>query len=142
MPAAFKGATDQLDAAVPCLSEPLPPGLVAEVHRTKGIRAFGERDSAGAQQMFAAARTIEPGFRFPYNLIPDGNPIRDAYLALDLGARTTEELPPPGRGDLRFDGYTSRARPTSWPTVVQHVQADGTVSFKPVAAAERSRELA
>jgi hypothetical protein len=125
----FKAATDDLDAVLPCLTEALPPPVIAEVHRTKGIRAFGERDTEQAQHMFAAARTIEPGYRFPYNLIPDGNPIRSAYMAVDTGLAPTTELPDPASGDLRVDGYSSRSRSAAWPSLVQYLKADGTVQF-------------
>lgn len=125
----FKAATDDLDAVLPCLTEALPPPVIAEVHRTKGIRAFGERDAELAGLMFAAARTIEPGYRFPYNLIPEGNPIREAYLAVDLGNAPTTPLQQPGIGDLRIDGYSTLDRPTAWPTLVQYLRADGTVDF-------------
>ncbi len=126
---AFKAATNHLDEVLPCLTEALPPPVIAEVHRTKGIRAFGERDAEGAGRMFAAARTIEPGYRFPYNLIPDGNPIREAYLSVDIGNAPSESLAKPGVGDLRIDGYSTLKRPTAWPTLVQYLRADGTVDF-------------
>jgi hypothetical protein len=122
---AFKASTDVLDAAIPCLADPLAPKLIAEIHRTKGIRAFGE----AAGRMWAAARTIDPGYRFPYNLIPDGNPIREAYLAVDVAERTVETLEAPSTGDLRFDGYSTVDRPASFPTFAQYVRADGGVAF-------------
>lgn len=126
---AFKAATDRLDAALPCLNEALPPTLVAEIHRTKGIRAFGERDAETAGLMWAAARSIEPGYRFPYNLIPDGNPIREGYLSVDLADRTVESMEAPNAGDLRFDGYSTLDRPSSFPALVQYIRSDGAVDF-------------
>jgi len=126
---AFMEAATALDAALPCVSEPLAPKLIAEVHRTKGIRAFGERQAEAAGLMWAASRSIDPGYRFPYNLIPDGNPIREAYLEVDVSARTVETLEKPNSGDLRFDGYSTVDRPASFPTFVQYVRADGGVGF-------------
>jgi len=124
----FKGATDALDAVLPCLSEALPPRVVAEIHRTKGIRAFGERDPM-AEQMFAAARTIEPGYRFPTTLVPEGNPIRSTYQSVDISTAPREAVPRPGQGDLRIDGYSSTQRPTAWPTLVQYLTPEGSVGF-------------
>jgi len=125
---AFKGATDDLDAVLPCLGEALTPRVIAEVHRTKGIRAFGERDPM-AEQMFAAARTIEPGYRFPTTLVPEGNPVRTTYQSVDISTAPREEVPRPGMGDLRIDGYSSNQRPIAWPTLVQYLEADGDVGF-------------
>ncbi len=126
---AFVEATEALDIALPCLAEPLAPKLIAEIHRTKGIRAFGEREAEAAGLMWAASRSIDPGFRFPYNLIPDGNPVREAYLAVDVAERTVETVDPPSTGDLRFDGYSTVDRPANFPTLVQYVRPDGGVAF-------------
>src|SRR5688500_15029340 len=71
---AFGAATDRIDAVLPCLGEPMSRHLAAEVHRTKGIRAVTER-SPDASRYFAAARTIEPAYKFPSTLIPEGNPV-------------------------------------------------------------------
>jgi len=125
---AFKAATDRLDGVLPCLSEALQPRVIAEIHRTKGIRAFGERDPM-AELMFAAARTIEPGYRFPTTLVPEGNPIRTTYQSVDTSSVPREEVPRPGSGDLRIDGYSSNQRPTSWPTLVQYLEPNGSVGF-------------
>src|SRR5688572_19383475 len=69
---AFVTATDRVDAVVPCLGEPMTPHLAAEVHRTKGIRAVTERNP-DASRYFAAARSLEPAYKFPSTLIPEGN---------------------------------------------------------------------
>ena len=126
---AFVASATALDETLPCLADPLSPKLIAEIHRTKGIRAFGEREAEAAGLMWAAARSIDPSYRFPYNLIPDGNPIREAYLQVDVSERTVESLEPPSTGDLRFDGYSTVDRPASFPTVVQYVRPDGGVAF-------------
>jgi hypothetical protein len=78
----FVKTTDALDLAIPCLGEPLTRHLAAEIHRTKGIRAVSERDPE-APLVFAAARTIEPAYKFPSTLIPEGNPVRLAYAEVD-----------------------------------------------------------
>lgn len=125
---AFVTATDRIDAIVPCLAEPMSRHLAAEVHRTKGIRAVTER-SPDAPRYFAAARTIEPAYKFPSTLIPEGNPVRTAYAAFDLKSGGYDPVPPPREGALTLDAGTKLYRPTDWPTLAQYMGADGAIAW-------------
>ena len=125
---AFVAATDQVDAVVPCLGEPITRHLSAEVHRTKGIRAVTER-SPDAARYFAAARTIEPAYKFPSTLIPEGNPVRTEYGTFDLASGGFEPLPPPREGTLTLDAATKLYRPTGWPTLAQYMGPDGAIGW-------------
>lgn len=123
---ALKAATDRLHALLPCLVDPLTRQLAADVHRYLGVRAFGDRDPA-APTYFAAARAIDPDRRFPPSLVPAGNPLLEAWTAIDPATRTVEHAPPPAAGTLQFDARTTLERPTSWPTLFQRLDADGAV---------------
>lgn len=125
---AFVAATDRIDAVVPCLAEPMTPHLAAEVHRTKGIRAVTERNP-DASRYFAAARTIEPAYKFPSTLIPEGNPVRREYGAFDLQSGGYDALPAPREGTLTLDAGTKLFRPTEWPTLAQYMGADGAIAW-------------
>jgi hypothetical protein len=127
-PDQFVQATDRLDGLLPCLAEPLSRHLAAEVHRTKGIRAVSERDP-GASRFFAAARALEPAYKLPSTLIPEGHPVRTEYAAFDLTTGGFEPLPPPAEGTLTLDASPKLYRPTSWPTIAQYLGADGSVRF-------------
>jgi hypothetical protein len=124
----FVETTDAVDLALPCLGEPITRHLAAEIHRTKGIRAVSERDP-DAERIFAAARSIEPAYKFPSTLIPDGNPVRIEYSRFDLATGTVERLPDPAGGSLMLDGTSNLWRPIAWPTVAQYLAADGAVSW-------------
>lgn len=124
--ARFVAATDAIDRLLPCLGEPISRHLAAEVHRTRGIRAVTDRDP-DASRMFAAARTLEPAYKFPSTLIPEGNPVRVEYAAFDLAKGTFETLRPPSEGTLQLDGRSQPFRPNDWPTVAQYLNADGGV---------------
>ena len=124
--AAFKAATDSARALLPCLSEPLPRTLAASFHRAMGLRLFVDRDSESAQLAFAAARSVEPLYRFPTTLVPEGHPVRVQYGAypVELG----EYLPvaqPAGR--ITFDGTDVLQRPLSWPSIVQIYDEAGQI---------------
>lgn len=125
---AFRSHVDGTGLLLPCLGEPISPRLAANLHRLVGIRAFGGRDPL-AERAFAAARHIEPNYQFSLSLIPDGNPVRDAYEQVALDKRSTLPIDPPSSGQILVDGSASDQRPLSWPAVVQWVDDDQTVQF-------------
>ncbi|MCB9760216.1 MAG: hypothetical protein H6739_10310 [Alphaproteobacteria bacterium] len=123
---AFNAATTQAAEILPCLSEPLPRPLAATFHRTRGLRLFVERDIEGARLSFAAARSIEPAYRFPTDLVPEGNPVLQEYGAVDVEAGTWLPLPEP-EGRVTFDGRDELSRPVDWPTIMQIFDIAGQV---------------
>lgn len=127
--AAFKEATDRLDALLPCLEDPVTRNVAASVHRFKGIRAFADRDLEAATVMFRAGRVLEPGFAFPDDLIPPGNPIRTAYEQVDYGEPKFETLPTPdGGGYVQLDGRSTNQRPLTWATLFQRFDGSGALA--------------
>jgi len=124
----FVETTDAVDLALPCLGEPITRHLAAEIHRTKGIRAVSERDPH-APRIFAAARSIEPAYKFPSTLIPEGNPVRIEYASFDLATGKVERVASPTEGTLMLDGAQSAWRPIEWPTVAQYLRADGAIAW-------------
>jgi len=126
--AAFKAATDRIQTVLPCMVDPVPSNVAAEVHRYLGIRAVGDRDLEVAAQRFAAARVLEPDYDFPLSLIPEGNPVRTAYTRLSLDDPQYEDVPPPADGGyLQFDGRISDQRARAWHTLVQRFDGTGRV---------------
>lgn len=125
---AFDGATDAALGLLPCVSEPMSRQLAASVHRFVGLRRFVDRDLDAARSSFAAARSIEPGFAFASSFVPDDNPVRVEYAAIDPATGAGAEAPPVDGGYLLFDGSIGTTRPTSFPTIVQVMNGDGTVS--------------
>ena len=122
---AFIARTDELRAAIPCLSAVPAPSLVARIHRTEGLRLFGERNVASVRA-FAAARAIEPDYVFPPEVVPAGSPILADATAMDPSTGRSEELPAPAEGRLHIDGREGLQRPLAWPSLVQLVADDST----------------
>ncbi len=123
----FLESSDQIRGEIiPCLAEPVPRSMAADIHRLEGLRAFGERDMF-AIRAFAAARSIEPAYRFPSTFVPNASPIYDDYTAMDVEAGRFEDVAPPADGEFRFDGTVGTQRPLSWPTLFQHMDGDGAV---------------
>lgn len=122
----FRAATDQMRAHMACLVEPITRDLAASVHRLVGLRAATDDQKDLAALAFAAARSIEPRWRFPESLFPKGHPLRALYEAFPLDLATWAALGP-SSAVVRLDGRTADSRPTAWPTIVQVFSADGAV---------------
>ncbi|MEZ4239191.1 MAG: hypothetical protein R3F59_24160 [Myxococcota bacterium] len=125
---AFRDAVYDVRLVVPCLADPLTPHDAAEVHRYEGLLGFVERDTDRARRAFAAARAIEPNYRFPESLVPAGNGALTDYLALDPDAGGRERVPLPLDGRLTFDGAPSTHRPLEQPTLVQLFDGSGAIT--------------
>ncbi len=124
---AFKRASDQAVDGMPCLDEPVQRHLSAEVHRLVGLQGAVDRDATRTTQAFAAARSLEPEYRFPVEMVPEGSPVLDDYVAIDVSNGTYDELLKPASGHLQIDGRPGRLRPNAWPAVVQYFDAGGDV---------------
>ncbi len=124
---AFFAASDAMRAAVPCVGEPLTRRVASQVHRFEGLRAVLERDNARAEASFAAARLAEPHHRLPTSLVPQGNPVREMYDAVNVGAGAYQVLEPAAEGTVWLDGGTLDRRPTEWPVVWQFLDLGGAV---------------
>ena len=121
----FTTTMDDVAFEVPCLSEPADAALAGRLHRLQGIRQFVAQDEQLASEAFAAARAADPSYALPTWLVPDGHAIRDLYGRLPLENGSFDELSPPSVGALAFDGVQGLRRPTSWPTLVQVLDAEG-----------------
>jgi hypothetical protein len=124
----FETAVESARSTLVCLDAVVPPSLAAGLHRTEGLAAFIASDPVRASAAFGAARRLEPTWRFPADAIPEGNPVLDAYGALDVAALGFVEVDPPPSGTLRIDGQPTRRRPTDVPIVYQWLDRDGAVA--------------
>jgi hypothetical protein len=126
--AGFREAMDDARRVLPCLRDPITRHLAAEMHRFEGLLAFVDRQPARSTTAFAAARAIEPNYRFPESIVPSGNPVLEDYEALDPDAAAFEAVAEPVDGSIQFDGRPSAQRATAYPTLVQLVDASGRVT--------------
>lgn len=123
----FEASLRDAKAIVPCLGQVISRPAAAELHRATALSAFLARDQDLARQRFAAARSIEPSYAFPDTLVPEGNPVRDLYTALDPKSSPILVLPTPEEGSLRLDGSVTAERATLFPVVFQRLDGDGAV---------------
>ena len=124
----FLAQSEAVRELLPCLVEPASAALAAHVLRVEGVRAFGER-SVDAVRWFAAARAIDPVYRYSDSIAPQGSPLLDDYYAMEVAAGGEAPLPAPLTGVVRVDGVDGAPRPTAWPALVQWIDGDGRVAW-------------
>ena len=117
----FAAARQGVLHELPCLNEPIKPEVAAAIHRIRGLSAFLEDDALTGQLYFAAARSIDPSYRFPESVAPQGNPLYEDYLALDASSDRTEIMPEPQVGYFIINGRQTRERSTNYPSLFQFV---------------------
>jgi len=125
---ALEQATLQAQAQLPCVHETVSRSLAARFHRTMGLWSFVEQQEERAERSFAAARSIEPDYTFPAEVVPPGNPVLHHYRALSVEHPLRLPLSPvPAEGRLLLDGRPATSRATSWPVIVQVLNPSGAV---------------
>lgn len=125
---ALLAASDRASDALPCVQELVSRSLAARYHRVVGLRAFVEAQADASERAFAAARSIEPAYTFPPEIVPPGNPVLDHYIALSVDAPRTLPVDAPAEGSIWLDGRETRQRSISWPVLVQLTDGTGAVS--------------
>jgi hypothetical protein len=124
---AFRAAMDGAHQKLPCLNEEVTRHLAAELHRFEGLLGFLDRDMERSQRAFASARAIEPNYKFPIALVPDGHPVLVQYIALDPSAGGSARLADPLQGRILLDGEATQQRPGDLPTLFQRLDPEGSV---------------
>lgn len=117
-PDGFETGAAAVRSILACVSTVLAPATAARVHRVEGLRAWAARDSDGAHAAFAAARVIEPDYRFPEAMVPAGNPVATLY-ATAATASAPDRIPPVKNGwrvwlDGDQGGHRDPKRPVVW----------------------------
>lgn len=126
--AALQAAEQRALSTLPCVQETVSRTLVARFHRTMGLAAFVRAETERSERAFAAARRIEPGYSFPAEVVPPGNPVLDHYQALSIDRPLTTPLDPrPADGRLLLDGRAATTRSASWPVIAQVLDDRGSV---------------
>lgn len=128
-PTPFGEAVAAVTQACGCLRGPADPALAARLHRLKGLHRLVNGDDDEARRAFAAARAIEPNFRYPDTIQPadPAEPFNLVYFGMPAAPTPRAAVPPlrEGAGALLFDGAPGQARPVDRPTLAQHLDPEG-----------------
>jgi hypothetical protein len=124
-PPVFQQSYDAVVAGVPCVREPLSPGVVAQVHVLGGLRAFLDSDEVATAASFQAAQAADPELELgPW--LPDAHPVRlDWRFAERLEQDPAVDLDP--KASVLVDGMASHLLVLGRPAVLQHLE-DGVVT--------------
>ena len=127
---AFEHSRAEALDILPCLEEQLPPANVASFHRMQAYAAFVSQDDTGAIASFQAALGLQPGYRLPSSIAPEGSPLQLLYdRANQATSAPTQPLQPPTDISLYIDGLLSTAIPSDRPYLLQILATDGAVSW-------------
>ncbi len=122
----FHNTLDEVALSLSCLDQVVTPEFAARYHRMQGLRLYTNRETARAEQAFAAARRIEPETELLPELFPATHAIQVTYGALpSIGPM--EPLPEPVSARIYVDGVEGTLRPAEQPIIVQ-VQEDGVIT--------------
>lgn len=123
----FLAATSEMDTMLPCMQEQVPRSMVARLHRTFGIRAFVDRQPERAAAAFRGARSLEPDYHFPPQLVPAQHPMAKLYEEnSEIGP--SEPVDAPATGALVFDGRRRPERPQERLSLFQRIDSDENVA--------------
>lgn len=122
----FSESMQEASLMLPCMSAVVPPGLAAHYLRILGVQYFLGHANERADQVFSAARSIDPAYVFPESLVPVDHPLRAHYAAVALSSLHAAPVPKPLDSTLYFNGAAATERP-GWPAIVQVVDASAAV---------------
>lgn len=124
----FLRATASAREALPCLAEPLTPGVAAAWHRADALERIVSPQAEERPAMLAALRAMsnaDPGYQFPRTLAPEGSvlpSLLEEAEALPPAERVRVEVP--DRTLLLFDGQPGREWAGGLPVLVQVMWRD------------------
>lgn len=122
---ALRTALEQARQTLPCLAEPITPGVAARFHRAEALAALDANNRALAEQAFASARAAEPEYVLPSAYATET--VREIYTAVNPDQGATQPLARPRSGSVKLDGVEAKARPLERPTVYQLLGTRGEV---------------
>jgi len=117
-------------ATVPCLGDPVTPSIAADFHRMMAMAAFTAGDEQLVLAEFHAARRLDPGYRVPPEVAPNGHPLVVLYEAAALHDADSEleSVIPPLGGTVVIDGTVDGLRPRGLSAIVQVYAQDGLLT--------------
>jgi len=126
----FGQARGEAIEMVDCLEEQLPPANVASLHRMQAFASFVAQDDSNTLARFRSALALQPGYRLPSSIAPEGSPLQILYQQAHQ-AEPSASLPvrPPNGTSLYVDGQLATAAPTERPFLLQVFASDGSVSW-------------
>jgi hypothetical protein len=121
-------AFEEVRSSIRCLDAALTEREAARVHRAHAITAFIRGDDTAAGAHMVASGYLEPGYRFPSQVVSEGHRLNRLLQAGD-GREPPREAVPEAKGSLVFDGRVAPSRPLGVPTVFQWLDEGGVPRY-------------
>jgi hypothetical protein len=120
---ALTASIDAAESKLGCLSDSLSEIEVAHLLRLQGASLWvaGPEQRPDAQMWLAAARSLQPRYQFPSNIVAPSQPLALA-VHQTVGDPVDSQRLPAGRGLVLVNGSPSSNAPLNQPWVVQHVE--------------------
>lgn len=118
---------EQLTDSIPCLAQPVTQVQASRYHTLQGISQFLKKDIDKAQLYFSSARAANSQAEIKTDFYPEGHMIHNLFSTAPE-VSDGENLEPPAKGSLLFDGLNSSTRPLYRPTIYQHIQNGKSIS--------------
>jgi hypothetical protein len=114
---------------LPCLKDPIETVVAAQVHRMLALRAYSSRREDLIEPSMLAGRQLEPDYRWPEVLIPEGHEFREQYEALPAVPSGTRTLRSPKDGTVLIDGEATLDLVTERAAIVQYLDGEGQTQW-------------
>jgi hypothetical protein len=118
---------EQLTESIPCLAQPVTQVQASRYHTLQGISQFLKKDTDKAQLYFSSARAANSQALISTDFYPEGHMIHNLFTTAPE-VSDGDNLEPPAKGSLLFDGLNSSNRPLYRPTIYQHIQNGKSIS--------------
>jgi hypothetical protein len=128
-PEAFSTAIDDAVLLLPCLAEVAPPTFAARYHRLLALRTWGTGDVERASWSMLAARTLDPTYAFPDEVLAPDHELRKAYETITPALGPTRRPARPRGGSMTFDGL-GPDEPLDRTTIAQLTDANGQLQTR------------
>ncbi len=125
----FAASRQAMEGRLVCTREILKVATIARVERVEALGAFFDRKDDHVREALAGLDVVSPGYLIPVELVPEGHPLRAQMAEAHTlaGDPATVPIPPPSAGWLMVDGVTGTTVPAKRASVVQQLDALGTV---------------
>ncbi|NOY26685.1 MAG: hypothetical protein GXP62_12495, partial [Oligoflexia bacterium] len=111
-----------------CASTVLDPAQVAAVHRAYALQSFLTGKSDQTRIAYFAARTADPDYQLPADLVPAGHALRKAFdEAGNAPAPSLQPLAQRANQRMWVDGRQAQQRPTDRPVLLQADLTSGVI---------------
>lgn len=113
-------STSAREVIIPCLADRITTRHASAFHRLMALEAFTHNKKDRVVAEFHAARKLDPGYKLPEDIAPEGHPLRALYEKSESADDGELKVVfPPDGGYVTVGGVRGAARPEKTPVIIQ-----------------------